>query len=349
MRPSLFVALFALSGLVPAFAQTAATTAATAAPAPAPVTSVANLEAVVVSGVQPGPGLWKVSKGDHVMWVLGTLSPLPDHMQWKTDDVEQVIAQSQEVLEPPRVQIKADVGFFGKLFLLPSLIGARKSPDGASLRQLVTPDSYARWLVLKQQYIGRDSGIERWRPIFAATELYDKAIKQTGLSASGGVKNTIRDLANKHGIKLTKTDYKLAIAKPREAVKTFKSSAMDDQACFSGVISGLEHSLGGITARANAWATGDIEILRTLPLHDQREACIAAVTEAGFAKKLGLNDLPQRVEGIWIGAAEQALTNNTQTFALLPMDEVLGPDSYLAKLKAKGYTVQAPDEQDTTP
>jgi hypothetical protein len=39
--------------------------------------------AVVVSGAQPGPGLWKVAKGDHVMWVLGTQSPLPKHMQWR--------------------------------------------------------------------------------------------------------------------------------------------------------------------------------------------------------------------------------------------------------------------------
>ncbi|MFC5741439.1 TraB/GumN family protein [Dyella tabacisoli] len=340
MRLSLFVVLFALSGISPAFAQTVAATA------PAPASSVANLEAVVVTGVQPGPGLWKVSKGDHVMWVLGTLSPLPDHMQWKTDDVEQIIAQSQEVLEPPSLQLKADVGFFGKLFLLPTLIGARKSPDGATLQQLVPPPLYARWLVQKQLYIGKDNSIERWRPIFAATELYDKAIKHAGLTASGGVKNTIRDLAKKHGVKLTKTNYKLAIANPREAVKTFKSSAMDDQACLSGVIDGIEHSLGSITARANAWATGDIEILRTLSLHDQREACIDAVTEAGFAKKLGLNDVRQRVDAIWMSAAEQVLANDKQSFAMLPMEEVLSPDGYLAKLKGKGYTVQAPDEQE---
>lgn len=58
----------ALCAAAPAFAQEAP-------PAPAPAASVTNLESVVVSGVVPGPGLWKVSKGDHVMYVLGTLSP----------------------------------------------------------------------------------------------------------------------------------------------------------------------------------------------------------------------------------------------------------------------------------
>jgi hypothetical protein len=73
---------------LPLFAQSAS------APAPASSASsrVADLPMVVVSGVQPGPGLWKVSKGDHVMWVLGTLSPLPRDMQWQAQEVEQVIA-----------------------------------------------------------------------------------------------------------------------------------------------------------------------------------------------------------------------------------------------------------------
>src|ERR1700756_1995947 len=91
-RP-LGVAILALAFALPVCAQDA--------PAPPASTSqVTNLEAVTVSGEQPGPGLWRISKGDHVMWVLGTLSPLPDRMQWKTNDVEQTIASSQEVLGP---------------------------------------------------------------------------------------------------------------------------------------------------------------------------------------------------------------------------------------------------------
>ncbi len=57
MRLSSIAFLFALVGLVLAFAQS---TAATAPPSPLPP-NVAELAAVVVSGVQPGPGLWKVS------------------------------------------------------------------------------------------------------------------------------------------------------------------------------------------------------------------------------------------------------------------------------------------------
>ena len=57
---------------------------------PAPSGSIPLLAPVTVSGVQPGPGLWKVSRGDHVLWLLGTTSALPANMQWRSDEVERI-------------------------------------------------------------------------------------------------------------------------------------------------------------------------------------------------------------------------------------------------------------------
>lgn len=36
-----------------------------------------QLAEVLVVGRQPGPGLWRVSKGDHDLWIFATLAPLP--------------------------------------------------------------------------------------------------------------------------------------------------------------------------------------------------------------------------------------------------------------------------------
>ena len=115
------------------------------ATAPAPAGATAELPTIVVSGEQPGPGLWKVSSSDHVLWILGTLSPLPKGMAWRSAEVEETIAQSQVVLNPPRLNVHTDVGFFGKLTLLPSLVGVRDNPDHATLKQVVPPELYARW------------------------------------------------------------------------------------------------------------------------------------------------------------------------------------------------------------
>lgn len=327
------VLLFAWIGLSPAFAQSP----------DAAMPAVADLPAVVVSGVQPGPGLWKVSKGVHVLWVLGTLSPLPRGMQWRSHELEQVISQSQQVLLAPSVKFKADVGFFGKLFLLPAAYSARKNNDGATLQQLLPPPVYACWRVLKQEYIGADRGIERWRPIFAAQELYRKAIKANGLSKNGGVQATIDALAERHGVAEVPTSYQVVIEDPRAAIKAFKRSAPRDVTCFIRTLDSIEQDMPAMKARANAWATGDLQALRTLPDSERRDACVAALADAGFAHTLGLDDVPAKQQAVWLAAARKALAGNAQTLAILPIDELLKADGYLATLQAEGYLVEAPE------
>ena len=124
-----------------------------------PADGIRTEATVVVTGEQPGPGLWLVRKGNHDLWILGTLNPLPAGMQWQSKQVEQVIANAQEVIRPPRVTLDVKAGFFQKLTLLPAMLGARKNPDGRRLEQLVSPASYARWKTLKARYIGSDGGV----------------------------------------------------------------------------------------------------------------------------------------------------------------------------------------------
>ncbi|OOG65367.1 TraB/GumN family protein [Rhodanobacter sp. B04] len=343
LLPVAFV--FALSGLSPLFAQS--TTAST--PVPPVPSNVAELATVVVSGVQPGPGLWKVSKGNHVMWVLGTMSPLPQNMQWQSRELEQVISQSQQVLLSPSVTMKADVGFLGKMFLLPSAYGARKNDDGETLQQVLPPPVYARWQVLKQKYIGNNRGIERWRPIFAAQELYKKAIQANGLSKTGGIQASINALAARYGVRETSTDYQVVIEHPGAAIKAFKNSAPHDTTCFIRTLDSIEQDMPAMKVRANAWARGDLQALRELPDSERRDACVSAVASAGFARTLGLDDVPARLQATWLAAARAALGSNAQTFAMLPMSELLKPGGYLAALQADGYRVESPEDLDADP
>jgi len=346
MRLSSAIVLLACAGLAPVFAQSAKPPLSVTAPASASSavpTNVSNLAAVVVTGVQPGPGLWRVSRGEHVMWILGTLSPLPQGMQWRSQELAQVIAESQQVLLQPSLKFKADVGFFGKLFLLPSAYSARKNDDGATLEQLLPPPVYARWQVLKQRYIGGDRGIERWRPIFAGQELYKKALKANGLSRTGGVQGSINALVKRYGVKQVSTTYQVVIENPRAALKAFKAAGPRDVTCFIRTLDSIEQDLPAMKARANAWATGDLQALQALPDSARHDACTAALADAGFAHALGLDGLPAKLRASWLAAARTALQTNAQTFAILPMSELLKPDGYLASLKAEGYDVEAPE------
>ena len=161
MRKTLLAALVGAMLLAPLHAQQAAQVppAATAPSAPLPDDGIRTEATVVVTGEQPGPGLWLVRNGAHDLWILGTLTPLPAGMQWQSSQVEQVIASAQEVIRTPYVSMKVDTGWFRGLMLLPSMLGARKNPDGKRLQEVVSPQSYARWKTLKARYIGNDGGI----------------------------------------------------------------------------------------------------------------------------------------------------------------------------------------------
>jgi hypothetical protein len=202
---------------------------------------------------------------------------------------------------------------------------------------------YARWQVLKNKYIGDDRGIERWRPIFAAQKLYRRAIKANGLSSSGGVQASIDALAKRYAVPEVSTNYAVVIEHPHAAIKAFKQSGLDDVGCFGRTLDSIEHDMPAITARANAWATGDLDLLRRLPDADRFDTCVTAIAGAGFARKLGFNDAPKQLQATWLTAARNALRLHAQTFAMLPMEQLLSPDGYLGALRAEGYRIEPPD------
>jgi hypothetical protein len=323
-----------------------ATAHAQAAPVPASSVPITDFTAVAVSGLQPGPGLWKVSRGDHVLWVLGVMPAMPENVQWSSQEVADAIAASQEIIEPPRVKLTVDTGFFGKLLLLPSAYGARKNEDGRTLQQVLPPSLYARWQTLKATYIGNDRGIERWRPFFAAMELRKRALKHQGLRNSSAIQHAVDALAAQHGVKQTHTDYSLKIEHPRDAIKAFRQGAPGDITCFARTLDSVEHELPAMAVRANAWAVGDIATLRAMPDSDYRDACVAALSNADFARQLGISDVPARIEAGWLAAARHALAVDQQSFALLPMPELLASDGLLAKLRGEGYRVIGPDDDE---
>lgn len=341
-RPALVASLLlCLVAATPALAQTTPPTA----PLPASAASAPTLEAVTVSGVQPGPGLWKATRGDHTLLILGTLSPIPGNVTWKSTQIDDALAHSGALILPPKVEIKPNVGFFGRLALLPSLIGVRNAPDGATLKDTVPADVYEKWLTVKARYIGDDRKVERYRPIFAVIELYKQAIKKTGLRKSGDITRTVTDLATSHNVKQVPVQYTLLVDDPRAVVKEFKRSTLDDVSCFTQSVENIDAQLADMANRANAWSTGDIGGLRDDRRAKQLQACLDAVTEGGVAQRAGIADVPREVRTRWLATVDETLGTTPQAVAIVPIDDLLGDDSYLSALKARGYTIESPDDE----
>jgi hypothetical protein len=353
---ALLVFGFSFAAMAPLDAQEAAkppVPAAAAAPAAAAPSgnaepAVVDMDTVVVSGVQPGPGLWQVRKGDHVLYILGTQSPLPRDMTWDAHEVRQVLAEAGAVLGSPGVSVNADVGFFRGLTLAPSALKAMKNPDGATLDELLPPELYARWAVLKRRYMGRDSGVEKKRPMIAVYELYQEALDDQRLR-QGGIVGPVLDKAMKErGLGRTNTSLKLKIEDPKQAIADFRREGLkpQDLECFAGTLDVIEQDLPRIAARANAWAVGDLDALRAMPQNrKQLDDCMDAWMQTETVRKRGFTDIERRIRDSWLAAADKALAEHPVSFATLGIDTLLyDREGYLAALRARGYRIQAPDE-----
>lgn len=342
------VPLYGMLGLSLLIAHPAVAQEAAPPPETAVVTdeeSVIEMDAVVVAGVQPGPGLWKVRRGDHLMYVLGTQSPLPKNITWRSEEVDQVLQLADEVLASPGISVGSDIGFFRGLTLLPSAMKASKNPDGQTLQDVLPPELYARWSVLKQRYMGRDGGIEKKRPLIAAFQLYSEALSDSGLREGGVIDPVITAVLKQRKMKRTPTLLEVKLEDPRAALADFRKETLkpEDLACFSKTLDVIEGDLPQVAARANAWAVGDWPALRSGARQDWQQACASAWFNTETARKRGMSDVEARMQARWVEVAEGALQKNRITFATLPVWQLLKPGGYLEALRAKGYEVEAPE------
>lgn len=320
-----------------------------------------ELETVLVLGEQPGPGLWKVSRGANVMWVLGTHEPLPRDMTWRSQQVEARIAEAQEVLLPPRVNIRPDVGLLRGITLIPAAIRASKIPDDKTLQDVLPAGTYTTWSTLRDKYMKRDKDLERQRPAIAGSRLRSAAIEKSALSGGVDARAVVERAARKHRVRLHRMpaiERTVRVENPRGMLKDASRIELPDIGCFTKGVEGLEAEIERMKALANAWSRGDLETLRRLhQVRQLEDLCFYTLlnafnqgdsADAARATKM-LADVQWHAEQAavqmerdWVAAAQAAMGRNGVTFAVLPMTLALSNSGYLARLRGLGYEVTPP-------
>jgi hypothetical protein len=308
--------------------------------------AIDELQPIVISARPAGPALWKVSSGDHVLWVLGTLSVAPKHFKWRSDDIERVLASSQALLGSPGIMPDANLGVFSMMRLLPMVIHMGNLPDNGTLQTTLPAPLYARWVTLRQRYLDDSRRFERLRPFLAAEKLKSKAYAQAGLvEEDDEIETAVKKLAKKHRVPEIDTEYHLFIKDPKALIRDFKAVSMDDSACFSYELDVLERTLLTASSQSEAWATGDVAGLKKSAVDEGADPCWQGLDDSPLERDLGVQDLEANVNNAWLAAAEKALADHQQSVALLEMSDVVEPKGLLSMLEARGYTVQAPREK----
>jgi uncharacterized protein YbaP (TraB family) len=324
--PALVAAVLVTLLTLGAFAQAQADDSPAAAP----------LEEVVVTGVHTGPRMWRVSKGSHVMWLLGTPSYLPKDVTWQSQDVEAVLAEAELVISDVRVDVTP-----GLFSMLPLYLQYRKIirlPDGQTLQQWLPADTYTRYQTLKSRYAANER-LDGYRPLYVASQLWIKAREQSGLSKRVDVQQEVIKLARRHHVSVR--DAELKVDKPSNTLHSVFAELQQmprdkEVACFSAVVNTLQTHLDVMQARATAWALGAVDQLRQLQT-PERQLCWEAVTSSA-----GIAQLSRQASERWYQTVTQALDEHTIVLALRSIDQLLGERGVLAQLRADGFAVEGP-------
>jgi uncharacterized protein YbaP (TraB family) len=315
----------------------AAGTSSTAAPAAAMPAAAApqQLDEIAIVGERPGPRLWKVTKGDHVLWLLGTLNHLPKRMTWRSSEVDAALAGSQQLLTAGP-SVSASIGPIAAIRLYVQWHRAQKNPDREKLNSWLPAPLYARFEALKTRFDPGDNGIEELRPSFAALRLYEHAVDAAGMTAHDEVEQAVISLAKRRRVPILRAVLK--VEDPSGALKEVSALPPSVEVdCVAATVARIETDLPSMQERARAWAVGDVDRLRALPYPNQREVCISALSNSPRIKALVDN-----AAQAWSGEAESMLSRNRVSFALRPIYDLLDSDGPLAKFRAEGYVIQGP-------
>ena len=130
------------------------------------------LDEIVVTSERTGPGMWHVHRGAANVWILGSISPLPRDMTWRSKQVEFVLESSSQVL----VQKPIEISIPRVLWML---IADRKLlmvGGGKKLKDVMPADLHERFAAQRSKVTDEKDKWERYRPLIAA-----------GLPAAGGI------------------------------------------------------------------------------------------------------------------------------------------------------------------
>ena len=301
-----------------------------AAPSRAVEPAPQQLDEMVVTGERPGPGMWHVHRGSAQLWILGSISPLPKGITWRSTQVEQLLGSTNQVLVPKPLEI----GIVRILWLLVTERQVLMVRGGKRLKDVMPAGLHARFALQRAKFTNDSDKWERYRPIIATAFLQQAAFHQVGLSARLDLGAAVRTLAKKHGVRIQEVRI-AGVGDVLDALKSMQPAT--ENTCVEASLVTIESGLPRLMDRAQAWATGNVERIENLPEPAEVDACLAALDSGAAA-----GDLIARVRRTWLESLVKSLQGGGVTLAVVNMDLLLAPGGLLDELRAQGYEVDAP-------
>lgn len=261
------------------------------------------------------PAFWVVKDADSTIYLLGTVHLLKPETVWKTDKLLAAMNEAKQLwLELPTTDPQAMAPEMMQL-----VVKYGMSP-GVPLSRDLTPDEM-KTLDQAAQVAGLTaSQLNVFRPWFAALTISNAAMVRAGYDPSSGVDMNVEAIFKADGIKPN------GLENAEQQIKVFASMTREQELEYlRTTMEEYEKASTELDQMVEQWSHGDLAGLEQMFVTDMK-------TETpDLYEALLLNR-----NANWVMQIQEMLKGKGVIFIAVGAGHLIGPDSVLAMLKAKG-------------
>jgi uncharacterized protein len=269
---------------------------------------------------EPGPALWRIADANSEIWLFGTVHVLPADLHWRSARVDAAFASAEELItetdmtEPAQQTLAALALRHGVL------------PEGQSLHAMLSAPQRARMERLAAAQRQDINGFARLRPWLAALRLSVGYAVAEGHTPEAGVDATLIAEATARAMRLS------YLESAEVQIRALADLAPADELRFlDATMRQIEDDRGGLDEMDQAWVRGDTVELARLIEDDFSDAGPAAY-----------DALLTRRNRAWADEIARRLDGSGDIFIAVGAAHLVGPDSIVAMLRARGVEVEGP-------
>jgi uncharacterized protein YbaP (TraB family) len=280
------------------------------------------VDELVVTSKTSGPAWWRVSSPSSTVYILGTAGALPKGLKWDTAAVRRRLSGANTLIGPPKVSAN-----LGDVFALLSI--QRHYRSKTPVEQTLPPELRARFLADRTSLSSDPRAYSGWTALAAGLIMVSDFRKRARLDPQEPQAAVVR-LAREMGVSVTPAGAYRAVPILRAAETGLATSG---PACMADALDEIEAGAGRVKIAAEGWARGDVATALTA----QRgyEKCVNSLPEGADVITRAMSDTTL--------ALDQALAKPGHSVAVVNLRLLLARGGVLQRLKAKGFTIAAPD------
>ncbi len=294
----------------------------------APATQPGGVTVGVIDVVKhlPGPALWKVTKGDAQVIILGAATPLPHLLAWDTLRLEHALDGADALYLEPRPSLSPLELVKLAVNRAPLQLGR-----GQTLQTVLPPAERARYLRLVADIHAKPQTYDSWKPAIAGLFLISDWRRAAGLS-EGKPATTVTHLAEDAHVPVHYVgDFRLD---PYIATVA-RLSAADNLACFDAAMNDVDQESAHVPAMAAAWARADLKTVGATYKASLLTGCLQRIPSVQALLDRGTDQGVQTIQA--------ALVKPGKSVAVIDLNFLLRPNGVLDRLKAQGAIISIPD------